>query len=125
MKKTLIIALIAIGLLSIALGSEALAYKIDLSKGGLVDPGKAYTRLNYTSPMDAEYNAATKMTDVWLTDMSGSYDGRRVFNWTLDESGGGQVWSYNGAFTTANTSGIRGLNIKDSGNMLIAHEDGT
>jgi hypothetical protein len=124
MKKTLLIGLMAIGLFALATANEAFAYKIDISKYGLVDPAKAATGVHTTSPMDMEYNAATKITDIWLTDMNGSYNGKRVFNWTLDESGGGEIWTYNGAFTTANTSGIRGLSLKDSGSMLIAHEDG-
>lgn len=116
--------LLAAATLGVLLASPADAYVIDLSKGGLVPPGQAHTGINYTSPFDAEYNATTKVTDVWLTDMNGSYQGRRVFNWTLDESSGSAVWTFNGAFTTLNTSGIRALNIKDSGSLLVAHGNG-
>lgn len=100
------------------------AYVVDLSHCCLIPLAESSTGNQTTSPFDAEYNAATKMTDVWLTDMSGSYSGRRVFNYTLDESGGTPVWTYNGAFTTSNTSGIRALNIKDAGNLIIAHGNG-
>jgi hypothetical protein len=118
-----------VGLLAFALVLGAVsvssAYVIEFSQGGLVDASQAWTGLNWTSPLDAEYNAITKKTDIWLGDMSGSYSGRRIFNWTLDESSGSRVWSFNGAFTTANGSGVRGLSLKDSGNLLIAHGDGT
>ena len=55
-------------------------YTIEFSKYGLVDPAKAYTGRNWTSPFDAEYDPVTKTTDIWLTDMDGSYNGRMVFN---------------------------------------------
>ncbi len=113
-----------LALVAIFCGGQAQAYKIDLSQGGLVDPLKATTRINYTSPFDAEYNATTKKTDVWLTDMNGSYSGRRVFNWTLDESSGSALWTYNGAFTVAGNSGIRALNIMDSGRLLVGRGNG-
>ena len=118
------------GMTALLISHAASAYVIEASKFGLVDAAKAATFLNWTSPFDAEYSASTKKTDVWLTDMSGSYSGRRGFNWTLDESAGafgsgGETWTYNGAFTTHNTSGIRALSIKDSGSMLIGHGDGT
>lgn len=116
-----------LGVAALAMAGQAQAYKIDFAKGGLVDPAKAVTGLNYTSPFDAEYNATTKMTDIWLTDMNGGYQGRRVFNWTLDESGPSQVWTYNGAFTITDGGhgGLRALNIKDAMNLLIGRADGT
>ena len=123
-NRTNFINMAIVGLVTLLAAENSFGYVIEMSKYGLVDPGKAYTGQHTTSPFDAEYNASTKKTDVWLTDMNGSYDGRRVFNWTLDESSGSDVWSYNGAFTTHNTSGIRALNVKDSGSLLIAHENG-
>ena len=110
--------------IAIFANQPATAYVIDTSKYGLVFAAQAYTGQVTTSPFDAEYNPTTKVTDVWLSDMDGGYNGRRVFNWTLDESGGGEVWTFNGAFTTSNISGIRGLSIKNSGSILVAHEDG-
>jgi len=121
MKKTTFFTL----LLLTCFVSTSFAYKIEFSKYGLVDPAKAYTGVATTSPFDAEWNSSTGITDIWLSDMDGGYNGRRVFNWTLDESGGGQSWTYNGGFTTSNTSGIRALNIKNGSELIIAHEDGT
>ncbi|RMD96210.1 MAG: hypothetical protein D6812_17520, partial [Deltaproteobacteria bacterium] len=124
----------------ILLGAGPLfAYKIEFSHHGLVNPStmNTCTGLDDTSPFDAEFRRTGRgkgTTDIWLTDMNGSYAGCYVYNWTMEENdanGDGVIdpnseatWTYNGGFKTPIRE-IRALNIISRDEFVVLHENGT